>query len=406
MTHVRKMIGIIGMFVLTILFISACGAGNGENGGDTSPPATTPAPAITATPTPAPAAPTAPESYHFEPIPAVFHEAVVVGYDGLWPLNGILSVPSFAMAQAPVPGVIIVQGSGPSDMDGTLLDSHIYRDMAELLSANGVAVLRNEKRSYTHANALNAMAMWDLTAFGSFTVWEEAIEDALLGFELLLTDPRIDPTRIYLLGHSLGATLAPRIQLAALEQGLEFAGLILMAATPREFTEVMLEQQDASIYYSRIFVETLEGDEYIQGQAQIASAQAWRDALAHYAPQIWDTPAEEAKLLFWAGASFYYFQDLASPNFAEAAAQINTSMLVMQGERDFQVRADRCFPLIQEILSGRDNVTFLLYEDLNHAFMPSTATNFTEHAAERAFALPYNVAQQPMRDIIDWIHTR
>ena len=66
-----------------------------------------------------------------------------------------------------------------------------------------------------------------MQTFGnSFTVREEVIEDALLAVELLRADPRIDADKIYIIGHSMGGMLAPRIH----ADGGDFAGLIIMAS--------------------------------------------------------------------------------------------------------------------------------------------------------------------------------
>jgi fermentation-respiration switch protein FrsA (DUF1100 family) len=79
-------------------------------------------------------------------------------------------------------------------------------------------------------------------------------------------------------------------------------------------------------------------------------------------------------------------------------------MLVMQGGRDFQIPASVDFLLFQEILGERDNVTFKLYENLNHSFIPSTATNFVEHANEITGSTE-QVYELAMQDIVDWIKT-
>ena len=320
--------------------------------------------------------------------------SVIIGETTAFPLNGILSMPN--NTAQPVPAAVIVHGSGGHDMDGNMFGNAPYRDMAEYLAANGVAVIRHDKRNFAHGAALVA------EFGGDFTVWEESIEDALFAAALLRTDPRIDPNRIFLIGHSLGAMLAPRIQIAAQEREIEFAGLILMAGTPREFTVVALEQFDASLTAGRMMLETLEGEALAAGEAEIAAAQAQTDFLIEIADMIWETPAENLKEMFFMGGSFYYIHDLASPSFEEAVADVHVPMLVMQGGKDFQVLADVDFVMLQDILSGRTNVTFKLYEGLNHLFMPTTATNFLEHR-NKMMQSPETVYTQVLRDVVVWI---
>ncbi|MBQ2481395.1 MAG: prolyl oligopeptidase family serine peptidase, partial [Treponema sp.] len=57
------------------------------------------------------------------------------------------------------------------------------------------------------------------------TVREETIEDAVTAAGLLRSDGRIDAERIFIVGHSMGAMLAPRID----AEGGNFRGLIMMA---------------------------------------------------------------------------------------------------------------------------------------------------------------------------------
>ncbi len=56
--------------------------------------------------------------------------------------------------------------------------------------------------------------------FALMTVKEETIDDAVAAARLLQNTPGLDPKRIFILGHSLGGTLIPRIAAAAESLGL------------------------------------------------------------------------------------------------------------------------------------------------------------------------------------------
>ncbi|MCL2589229.1 MAG: alpha/beta fold hydrolase, partial [Oscillospiraceae bacterium] len=313
---------------------------------------------------------------------------ITIGAGTAFPLDGILSIPDDATG--PVPAAIIVHGSGPSDMDGTMpgAGNTIYLEIAEFLAANGVAVIRYDKRTFTHGLQM----MEELGS--SLTVWEESIEDALFAAELLRADPRIDADRIYIIGHSLGGILAPRIYAA---DG-DFAGLVLMGASPRPLLEVIVEQMRASIA-SAIEMGLVE-------EADMTDMRADMDVLEDLLDTLPDMPQEEARELQlpMTGAFAYYFQDLMIHSFARYAADITVPVLVMQGGRDFQVPTDPDFALLQELFAGRDDVTFLLFADLNHSFIPSTATNFVEHASSVMEA--GHVYTPALQDMIDWILSR
>lgn len=127
-------------------------------------------------------------------------EKIVLGMGTEFPLNGKLVIPD---AEKPVPAVVFVHGSGSSNMDEKVLKLTPFKDLAEGLVRHGIASIRYDKRSFAHGRKLLKK--------GSLTVREETIEDAVLAAELLRKDSRIDPEKIFIIGHSMGAMLAPRI---------------------------------------------------------------------------------------------------------------------------------------------------------------------------------------------------
>ena len=72
--------------------------------------------------------------------------AVTVGA-GEWKLPATLSLPKTA---GKVPAIVLVHGSGAHDRDETVFASKPFRDLAEGLASDGIAVLRYEKRNQAH----------------------------------------------------------------------------------------------------------------------------------------------------------------------------------------------------------------------------------------------------------------
>jgi dienelactone hydrolase len=99
---------------------------------------------------------------------------------------------------------VLVHGSGPQDRDETIGPNKPFRDLAWGLASQGIAVLRYEKRTKKHAMKLVLIK-------NTITVKQETIDDALAAVALLRKTERIDPNRIFVLGHSLGGMLIPRI---------------------------------------------------------------------------------------------------------------------------------------------------------------------------------------------------
>ncbi|MBU4535817.1 MAG: alpha/beta fold hydrolase [Euryarchaeota archaeon] len=133
---------------------------------------------------------------------SAFREVEVTVGEGKWALPGTLSMPA---GPGPFPGVVLVHGSGPNDQDETIGPNKIFKDLAWGLASHGIAVLRYHKRTFQHAKEFTAQEVEDMT------VKEEVIDDALAAIHLLRHTEKIDPRRVFVSGHSLGATLAPRI---------------------------------------------------------------------------------------------------------------------------------------------------------------------------------------------------
>jgi dienelactone hydrolase len=309
---------------------------------------------------------------------------VVLGADTAFPLNGILSMPDNATGQ--VPAVVIVHGSGAHDMDGTIHGNKPYRDIADFLASQGIAVIRHDKRNFAHAARLAE------EVGGKGTVWHEAIEDAILAAEKLRNHPRIDENRVFIIGHSLGGVLAPRIH----ANGGNFAGLVLMAASPRCILDMFIEQSTASV---------LSGlDDGLIDEATKTVMLAELAILSDIFGSIAYMTAEEAREtpIPALGTMAYYLKDMQQHPFADYARKVAVPILVLQGGSDFQVLTDIDFVLLQEIFADHADVTVTVYEGLNHLFMPTTATNFVQHAMGITQAVG-NVDTRVLQDIADWI---
>ena len=133
-----------------------------------------------------------------------------------------------------VPAVLLVQGSGPTDMDETVGNNKPFLDISQALAEKGIAVLRYDKRTKVYGKKMLKEGA------GNITVEDEVIEDAILAANILKNDERIDAKKVYLLGHSLGGMLAPRID----SQGGDFAGIIICAGSLRTLSDILISQNE------------------------------------------------------------------------------------------------------------------------------------------------------------------
>ena len=147
----------------------------------------------------------------------IIQEKIIVGQGTEYPLNGILTLPR--QLEQLVPAVVFVHGSGSSNMDEKIYKLTPFKDLAEGLAKHGIASIRYDKRSFVYGRKMVKDKKLVIT------VKEETIQDAVLATELLRKDSRIDSEKIFIIGHSMGGMLAPRID----AEGGNYSGLILMA---------------------------------------------------------------------------------------------------------------------------------------------------------------------------------
>ena len=254
-------------------------------------------------------------------------EKITVGAGTEYPLHGMLTFPD--SLSKPVPAVVLVHGSGPSDMDETVIKLTPFKDLAQGLAERGIASLRYDKRNFAHARKM---------AKADVTVKEETIDDALLAADVLKNYSHINRDRVFLLGHSMGAMLAPRID----AEGADVKGLILMAGTPYRLEEVVLRQLKQA-NGSNPLLNWFVGQEY--------------RVMAKKFSGLYRMSDDEAKKKKFAGnLSLYYFKEMGQKTAADYLLESSKPVLILQGARDFQVLAEDDYRRFQELLSGRENM--------------------------------------------------
>jgi dienelactone hydrolase len=309
----------------------------------------------------------------YSPAPYVRRDAfkdseVVVG-SGEWTLPGTLSMP---IGKGPFPAVVLVHGSGPNDRDETISVNKPFRDLAEGLASKGIAVLRYEKRSRVYPGKFGS----------SFTVKEEVVDDALAAVALLRKTAGVDPKRIFVLGHSLGGMLVPRIG----KQDPALAGLISLAGATRHLEDVI------PVQYEYLF--SLDGSISKEEQAQIDQ----QKQIAAEVKALQPSDAGTAKFLF--GAPPTYWLDLRDYDPSQLAKTLSQSILILQGERDYQVTMVD-FNNWKTALAAKKNVSFKTYPELNHLLMSGTGKGNPGEYDQAG-----HVDVRLIDDITTWINTK
>jgi dienelactone hydrolase len=270
-------------------------------------------------------------------------------------LPGTLTVPN---GNGPFAAIVLVQDSGPHDRDETIGGTKIFKDLAEGLASRGIAVLRYEKRTKQFSARMAGM--------GATTVAEETIDDAVAGAAFLRTQKEVDPARVYVAGHGLGAFVAPRIA----EDDGKLAGVIYLAGNVRPLEDLMVERSE----YQGVTGKQL--DTIKQLAARIKGIE----------PGDGDAPP----IL---GMKASYLLDLKGYDPSVVARKLTIPMLILQGERDYQVTM-KDFALWKTALGARKEVTLRSFPALNHLFVAGEGKS-----TEAEYRKPGHVAPEVIDEI-------
>jgi len=245
---------------------------------------------------------------------------------------GVITIP---IGNGPFPAAILVAGSGPNDMDETIGPNHVFKDIAEGLSSRGIEVLRYDKRTHTHKNIDPK----------TFTVQQEYIDDAVAAVSQLRARHDVDRARIFVIGHSAGAQLAPDIA----KQAAPIAGVVMLAPSARPLLNILIQQYtylgappDHISQLERVRQEISEGkfspDQTVPGLG---------------------------------GVTVRYLNDLDHRDEPAVASQLGIPILILRGERDYQV-IDQDIAIWRAGLAHTPHVTIRELPGLNHLFITGT----------------------------------
>lgn len=302
-------------------------------------------------------------------------QEVTIG-EGTFALPGTLTIPK---GKGPFPAVVLVHGSGPNDRDNSMGGAKTFRDLAVGLAKHNIAVIRYEKRTREHALKSDKAFL---------TVKEETVDDALAAVKRLQEDPHIDANRIFVLGHSQGGMLVPRI----LEQdrSASIHGAILMAGPSKPLEDIMLWQYEhmlESVQKNEAPSEQVSGVEqqlaFFKSQFDLVKDPAFSPNKGLPGFQL---PHPE----WWYDFRNYYGGELAKKQ--------SIPMFIAQGDNDIQVSADNLNGW-KQALAKRDNVTYKLYPKLNHLFVLSDA-----ESTGAEYMLPGNIPFNVIQDFANWIN--
>jgi uncharacterized protein len=308
------------------------------------------------------------------PVPgaeAVEERNVSFASDGL-KIPAVLALPK--NRKEPVPIVVLVHGSGPHDADESIGPNKPFRDLAYGLAADGIATLRYDKRTHFAPDTFKDHPDLD----------HEVTFDAVAALAYASTLTEVDAKRVFLLGHSLGGTMAPVIAADRLQQSAgSLRGIIFLAGGAIGIQQTLERQL--------IFQAKLQG----AGADQLNAIQKqWEEIFRTINDPT--TPEDEMVGSLPLRLPERYWRSWVSQDPAAELAKLGLPALVLRGTKDIQV-SEQDFEALQKASTAPGSESKQL-EGLNHLMMPVTGDSTGQE-----YFHPAHVAPEVIQIVADWI---
>jgi uncharacterized protein len=291
--------------------------------------------------------------------PYTSEEVTLRGPTGL-KLAGTLTLPTSRGADARVPAVVLITGSGAQNRDEELpgiKGYHFFRQIADTLSRRGVAVLRLDDRGIGGSEAGKTPG-----TSGDFA------DDIRAALGYLRARPEIRGERLGLIGHSEGGLIAPMVA----RDDAQLRAIVLLAGPSRTIRRILAFQR-------RVYVEN---DTSVQPSK--------RDSVIAALGRAADSAAATPGWLHY----IYDYDPLAT------ARQVRTPVLILNGATDLQVSADQVPELAAAFRAGGNrDVTTHIFPRTNHLFLEDASGVYSGYAT-----LPSKTVKPEVLGMLsDWV---
>ena len=294
--------------------------------------------------------------------------------------SGYLKVPAeldVPVGKGPFPAVVLVPGSGPADMNERVDGGpeEPLRDLAHGLASSGIAVLRYDKPTFA-----NPIAFEGPENVNRVTPQVTDVADAEAATEYLLQAKNINPSEVFVAGHSLGGFVAPMV----VKTIPKVAGLIMLAAPTTSPAQLLVNQTR--------YLDELGGPLIASEQANLTRLSA-EVKLADSPKLTVSTPADELPL----GLPAQYWLFFQHYSAIRTASSLTEPILVLQGMSDYQVPPSS-LSIWEKALAGHANASFDSFQSLDHMFMPVTGKS-----TPADYMRPNHVASVVVGTIATWV---
>ena len=307
-------------------------------------------------------------------------------------LAGTLTMPTNVRGK--VPAVILITGSGAQNRDEELMGHRPFKVIAEYLSARGYAVLRCDDRGV--GGSTGDIAHATTLDFAS------DVEHQLMYLQSPQTNLNIDPKRIFLFGHSEGATVAAIVAAQNSLSPNPVAGVAMLGGAGVDGKTALL-QQNKAIFRLRGVADSLIERRlacmrelfnvcdtlYLDKDADTVKTLnlAFRPLFKKHSEGL--TKEQKQQIGLTSSECYGWALTTATPwmrtfltlNPADYIAQMRCPLLALGGEMDCQGPTEENFEAIADVCK-RNNVPFevALLVGINHLGQMSETGSVDEYA--------------------------
>ena len=342
-------------------------------------------------------------------IQTVKHRDMVIDLGNGIQTNAQLTFP--AVGNGPFPGVLLVHGTGPTDMNETLSpDVKPFWQISQYLTERGFAVLRYDKRG-VGANA----TIIDPNVWGNVT-FDSLKNDAAKALNVLIEQPEVDQNKISLIGHSEGTVIIPRVVIdldnnnnnTSTRNLTKVANIVMMGTGAQNLIDIIHFQvvDNLLAYAHQVLDKNHTGSFSVQQpieHPQLSQLVAIyfgnrtnehvdiENELKPVLEQVFEnitTGNTEAKCPVGTCPIFVRSHAELEPNLSFIGnVSESTDILMMNGENDSQSTVEQAFLLEQRLTEvNHPDHTLITYPDLGHLFSPSSQW-FTEFGPIEQYVL-------------------
>lgn len=295
-------------------------------------------------------------------------------------LSGTITTPK---GEGRFPAVLLISGSGTHDRDGEMFGHKPFKVLADFLTRRGFVVMRFDEIGI-------GGSIGDIDHATTLT----EVMDVNLLLRELKSDPKADPSKIGLLGHSEGSL----ISLIEASKNTDVKFIVSLAGMGLSTKEIMKKQSEEKfvgmpsekkkLYYSLMEVMGgSEDDDITRKKMQtIINNYKGNDPLN-------DTDTMTFSQLF---TPWVLCINRLDP--VDYMKQIKVPVLVLNGEKDIQVLAHENVSVFRKKLPNNPKNSFKIYPDVNHLFQKAkTGSKMEYKQIEETFN------EEVMKDIVEWI---